>query len=194
MSFTYQKTPLNDYDGYQLRFFNDHQCLSVAEVFSYLLDQPEFSRCFTQALLANDYLAVRWECRGIDKRRMPNPFECVVLHDPTLHRPADLSAFRAYLPTTAFDEVAVFRNLSGEALLVVPGQGTQGSDFSHLKQFLLTASTSHIQLLLQNLAKHVLQELGDTPIYPNTAGDAVPWLHCRIDRFPKYYGYLPYRT
>lgn len=36
------------------------------------------------------------------------------------------------------------------------------------------------------------QNLNDAPIWLNTAGAGVPWLHIRLDSRPKYYRYQPY--
>lgn len=37
------------------------------------------------------------------------------------------------------------------------------------------------------------QRLGLKPVWLNTAGGGVPWLHIRLDDQPKYYRYQAYR-
>ena len=35
--------------------------------------------------------------------------------------------------------------------------------------------------------------VGAAPVWLNTAGAGVPWLHARLDGGPKYYHHAPYR-
>lgn len=42
--------------------------------------------------------------------------------------------------------------------------------------------------------EHAMQaRIGQAPVWLNTAGGGVPWLHLRIDSRPKYYTFEPYR-
>ena len=36
--------------------------------------------------------------------------------------------------------------------------------------------------------------ISDNPLWLNTHGGGVAWLHIRIDNRPKYYGYKPYKN
>jgi hypothetical protein len=48
--------------------------------------------------------------------------------------------------------------------------------------------------LWQQVGKVMEQQLGRSPVWLNTAGAGVSWLHVRLDKTPKYYGFGPYRN
>jgi hypothetical protein len=87
-----------------------------------------------------------------------------------------------------------FPNLGGDAHLIVPHPPTAGgqSNHVHLASFVRHASDQQIQQLWQRCAESVERLVGQRPIWLNTAGDGVAWLHIRVDQRPKYYHYKPY--
>ena len=42
--------------------------------------------------------------------------------------------------------------------------------------------------------QHTLLGRGNKPLWVSTSGLGVYWLHIRLDSFPKYYTYTPYRV
>lgn len=44
------------------------------------------------------------------------------------------------------------------------------------------------------IGKTVEAQLSDQPLWLSTAGAGVAWLHVRLDKRPKYYGYVPYTS
>jgi hypothetical protein len=88
--------------------------------------------------------------------------------------------------------VATFSNLGADAILVAPTPA-EGVDCAHLASFLRTADDRQIAALWRAVALALRSVLGPTPHWVSTAGLGVSWLHVRIDRFPKYYRYQPYR-
>ena len=47
--------------------------------------------------------------------------------------------------------------------------------------------------LWQEVGRVMQQKLTAKPIWLNTAGAGVPWLHIRLDSQPKYYEYKSYK-
>ena len=47
--------------------------------------------------------------------------------------------------------------------------------------------------LWQLVGAAMQRRLNTKPVWLSTAGAGVSWLHVRLDDWPKYYGYTPYR-
>jgi hypothetical protein len=91
------------------------------------------------------------------------------------------------------DSVVSFDNLGADALLVAPCPQSVAANYSHLAAFVRTAPALQQHALLQLVAQEVLARIDDTPLWLNTAGGGVDWLHVRLDRRPKYYRYDSFR-
>jgi len=90
-------------------------------------------------------------------------------------------------------DLAMFPNLRGDALLIVPSlQGSISAD-GHLAAFVREAPEYQKHLLWQKVGQVMEQRVSAEPIWLSTAGAGVPWLHIRLDLRPKYYGHQPYR-
>ena len=72
---------------------------------------------------------------------MSQPFEFVVLNSPGLARRPDRDAFAAHFPGPA-SGVAVFPNLGGDAIMVVPCPIGDESAYGHLAAFVRLAPES----------------------------------------------------
>jgi hypothetical protein len=46
--------------------------------------------------------------------------------------------------------------------------------------------------LWRNVGETMQQRITDRPVWLNTAGGGVSWLHVRLDSWPKYYRFRPY--
>jgi hypothetical protein len=101
-----------------------------------------------------------------------------------------------------------FPNLSGDATLVVPKKNQNDgndSDFPHLAQFIRTASMHQMNPVFRMIATTYSQQIIATNnrmvendddsnyIWLSTSGLGVAWLHFRLDTYPKYYSYSPYK-
>lgn len=163
--------------------------LGFGEVIRLWSENEAFRSFFISQLTAMPFSAYRWETPPITKATIHQPFACVVVDCPTLDCPADRSAFASYFRTHAKDDIAVFPNLGNDALMVVPCPLKSSSDYAHLAAFLRSAPTPQQHALWRHVAKAMDERLGDAPIWVNTAGAGVPWLHVRLDSRPKYYQY-----
>lgn len=119
------------------------------------------------------------------------PFECVVLDSPSLLAPAAPEAFSAHFAKD--HEVVTFPSLGGDATLIAPCPLDSESKYGHLRAFLRTAPENQKHRLWQTVGTEISRRLSAKPVWLNTAGGGVPWLHIRLDDQPKYYRQDPYR-
>ena len=131
-----------------------------------------------------------WEVRPA--ATVTRPFECVLLNAPELDRPPDPGAFVEHFGKAEVD-VAVFPNLGGDAILVVPGPVGGASAYGHLATFVRHAPAPQRDALWQAVGEAMARRVGVRPVWLSTAGAGVPWLHVRLDDRPKYYVFGPYR-
>lgn len=171
----------------------DGRSVTVREFYEGLAAHEERRGAFSTLVTSFGYRAVRWETPPLDHATADQPFECVVLDSPGLDRPASRTAFREFFAKTWPDDVAVFKNLSGDATLVVPCPVGDDSAYCHLASFLREAPAEQTDALWRALATAVLNQLTDKRMWVNTAGGGVPWLHVRLDSRPKYYRHAAYK-
>ncbi|MEZ6141002.1 MAG: hypothetical protein R3B84_10560 [Zavarzinella sp.] len=120
------------------------------------------------------------------------PFEFVLLDNPSLARQPDLTAFREHFSDGEAD-IVVFPNLGRNAILVVPCPVAEEFCYGHLAAFVRKAPKDQQDALWRVIANAMLQRINEVPVWLSTAGAGVSWLHVRLDDQPKYYGYAPYR-
>ena len=116
----------------------------------------------------------------------------MLIDAPELQRPADSGDFAEHL--MAASPVVRFANLGGDAEFVVPRPFNGPAAYPHLAAFLRHAPEAQRDALWRTVADAVDAMIGTAPLWLNTAGDGVPWLHVRLDRRPKYYRHAPYRA
>ncbi len=190
------------------------RALSVADVLAGWRDDEAFRAFFIAELCATAYPAFFWELPPLTKETQSRPFECAVIASDSLARMhADASAFAEHLDDAeTAATVAVFPNLGGDALLIAPrrmldgsspvkrGRGTvrsAGEDcYAHIAAFLRGAPEAQTHELFQAIAREAEQMLATTRarFWISTSGLGVPWVHVRLDSYPKYYQYRRYAT
>lgn len=175
-----------------LSFYRYELCLSYRQVLDAWCNDPRFRELFMLQIRKAPFTALRWETPAVSSASLEREFACVLLASPTLDVPANCADFRDYLHQDT--AVVDFPNLGGDAHLVAPCPLEAGANYSHLAAFHRTAPPQQQHALWQAVGKCVLQKLSAAPLWLNTAGGGVDWLHVRLDRRPKYYGYAPYRT
>jgi|HubBroStandDraft_1064217.scaffolds.fasta_scaffold203260_1 hypothetical protein len=169
---------------------------SVQSVLNALQTEPRVSSWFGACLAALPWRAFYWECPALNPAALSDPFECVALEAPSLiGLTAEPEAFRARLDAAPPGSlVAVFPNLSGDAVLVAPTEVDDRRGYPHLAAFLRAAPQAQIAAFFSALASEALGSCRQGPAWVSTAGDGVAWLHGRVDTWPKYYRYAPYRV
>lgn len=142
-----------------------------------------------------------WECRPVSwSSAERQPFDFVVLDaQGSLNRSsADSTAFSHHL-NNATSPVVSFPNLGHDATLVVPAQlsGIPSDAYGHLAAFVRHAPSSQQPAFWQavgEVMERSLKKAATEPVWLNTAGNGVPWVHVRTDSWPKYVKYNEFKT
>src|SRR5947209_4632214 len=95
---------------------------------------PGFRALFNALLADAPFAAFRWETPAVTAATVTRPFECVLLDSPGLARQPEPEAFAEHFPGAQGDVVS-FRNLGGDALMVVPCPVGEASAYGHLAAF-----------------------------------------------------------
>lgn len=176
----------------KIRLITNNNFLSYGEIIG-LWQNNHIFRSFFISLLANaPFCAYGWETPAITKSTLDKIFEFVVLDNPQLYKIPNSHAFDNYLAQYTAENVITFPNLGNDALLIVPSQQGEQSSYGHLASFIRHAPEEQKHNLWQKVGEVMQKNISDTPIWLNTAGAGVPWLHIRLDSRPKYYRYQPY--
>jgi hypothetical protein len=170
----------------------DSRPATFADVVRGWRDHAAFRSLFNSLLADAPFAAFRWELPAVTAASMTGPFECVVLDDPDLDRTPDRRSFAKYF-AGAENGVAVFPNLGGDAVLVVPCPVANAQAYGHLGAFVRLAPETQRDTLWRTVGEAMAKRVGSKPVWLSTAGAGVPWLHVRLDDRPKYYGFRPYR-
>jgi hypothetical protein len=167
--------------------------LAYGQVLRLWRDDADFRAFFIAMLVETPYTAYRWETPALSTASVRRAFECVLMASPRLAKTGDPAVFAAHLDASEDVDIVTFENLGGDALLVVPSPHGPLHAYGHLAAFSRLAPVRQNHALWQTVGRAMEQRLGTRPIWLNTAGAAVPWLHVRLDDRPKYYGFEPYR-
>jgi hypothetical protein len=136
--------------------------------------------------------AFRWETPPVTIASVSQPFEFVLLDNPSLARRSGPKAFAEHF-NAGEAGVIVFPNLGGDAIMVVPCPLAEASAYGHLAAFVRLAPESQRHALWQSVGKAMMRRISVKPVWLSTAGAGVSWLHVRLDDRPKYYGFGPYK-
>lgn len=167
--------------------------------FGDLIDRWSFDEAFchefTKLLAASPFAAFRWEMPALTPTSRLAPAEFVVIDTPAFaRRRSDRRTFAEKFAPSRNEGIVAFANLSGDAQMVVPSPLTPADDFGHIAAFLRTATTAQTKAFWRTIGGLMSQFTGNPPVWLNTAGGGVAWLHVRLDSRPKYYQHTPYRT
>ncbi|MEM1154667.1 MAG: hypothetical protein AAGI44_11035 [Pseudomonadota bacterium] len=171
--------------------YKGSRALGFSDFIQALAREAGFRDEFMNALRALPFTAFRWETPPLIAERDDRLFECIVHDSPDLDGPADPSEFSAYFKSNA--DAVSFLNLGGDALLIAPCPQSSSTNYAHLAAFQRSASLQQQHGFWIAVAKAVQGRIGSRPLWLNTAGGGVDWLHVRLDDSPKYYRYAPWR-
>jgi len=181
--------------GGHYRLLEDGSPLSFRRFFELLGASDEFADWYTVTLAAFNAEAFYWEWPPLTLSTLDNDAEFVLVEAPTLARfPPEPAPFAEQFGRAQGQDVIVFPNLGGDAILVVPCPRGPDENYPHFAAFLRNAPKEQVRALWHRTAQEMLRRIGERPIWLSTAGGGVAWLHIRLDSRPKYYSYAPYRN
>ena len=181
--------------GKQYRIVKNGSPVPFLRFFDLLATSVEFADWYTETLAAFESEAFYWELPPLTHATVSAPTEFVLIEAPVLARiPPERAPFASYFERAAGEDVIVFPNLGGDAVLVVPCPQGPDEHYPHLAAFLRSARKEQVRALWSRTAQQMQRSNGDRPVWLSTAGGGVAWLHMRLDSRPKYYSYAPYRN
>jgi hypothetical protein len=166
--------------------------VSYRSVLDLWQESEAFRAWFAGVLRDCPFSVYRWETPPVTRDTINRPFEFVLVASPGIDLPPDPEPFLDYFDSEGQGIVA-FENLGRDALMVVPTPLADPSAYGHLAAFIRNAPAEQIDALWSKVAEAVGDRLGDQPLWLNTAGGGVAWLHVRLDSRPKYYEYESYK-
>ena len=153
-----------------------------------------FRSCFVSLLSDSPFSAYRWETPPITNDTANRQFEFVLLNSTGLAQTPNAQVYADHFTNDdVIEGIVTFENLGKDAMLVVPSPRGPDSIYCHLAAFIRGAPDSQKQALWRIVGRTVQQTLTDRPLWINTAGGGVAWLHVRLDSLPKYYRHAPYK-
>lgn len=156
-------------------------------------DGDGFRLFFIDLLEACPFRCYRFEAPPVTRTAVHRAFEFVLVDSPEIDLPADARDFQTHFDSRP-DDVLVFDNLGADARMIVPRPRDGVPGYSHIADFARRAPMAQQQLLWKSVGETLHGMLGQRPLWLNTAGGGVPWLHVRIDSKPKYYVFDAYRS
>jgi hypothetical protein len=181
--------------GRQYRILEGDAPLSFRRFFELLESDHDFADWYSGELAAFEAAAFYWELPPLTSATLDDDAEFVLIEAPGLARfAAEPAPFAEQFERARGEDVIVFPNLGGDAVLVVPCPQGPDEHYPHLAAFLRGALKQQVRALWRRTAREMLRSIGGRPIWLSTAGGGVAWLHIRLDSRPKYYSYTPYRT
>lgn len=179
--------------GHRYRLAADGDPLPLRRFLRLLQGDDRFAHWLTSIIATSPYEAVYWELPPLCEATLDSATEFVLIDAPGLARlAADPQPFAKHFEQQALDDVIVFPNLGGDALLVVPVPREPRSAYAHLAAFLRHAPGEQVRALWRVMSDAVIATISPGALWLSTAGDAVAWLHLRLDSRPKYYHHRPY--
>ena len=179
--------------GRRFRILDNGSRVSFRQLFGLLGASADFTDWFAATLAAFESAAFYWELPPLSSVTIDDDAEFVLLDAPLLDRlPPEPAPFASHFASRPGQDVVVFPNLGGDAILVVPCALGPAEAYPHLAAFLRIAAQEQVHTLWRVTAETLLNRLGAAPIWLSTAGIGVAWLHLRLDSRPKYYRHRPY--
>ena len=191
--FHFQKEHLNGKKSCKYYLYKKDQQLSYVDFITLLQKDKQFRSFFIQTLSEIPYKAYRWETPPVTDSVKEQPFEFVVHDSPAIDLPPDPAPFRSYFSSLDANKgIAVFNNLGKDAKLIAPNPPRDRSNYSHLAVFTGNAPSKQQHALWRCTGRVALDLISDQPLWLNTAGGGVAWLHIRLDSRPNYDRPQPY--
>jgi len=173
----------------------DGRALTFADAIKGWQHDFDFRQFYLTLIAEMPFEAVFWESPAITLSSVNRGYECAFLKSDSLDKIApDPEPFNAYFRSAGRGGVVAFENLGGDAWLVAPCPEGPARAYTHLAEFVREAPKPQRHEFLRVLGTTIEARLSDKPLWVNTSGLGVSWLHARLDSRPKYYTFLPYKA
>lgn len=192
---TARRAPIGGMQGETIAIAAGKRALSVGEAIAGWRGDEAFRAFFIGELAATAFPAFFWEMPPVERGTLSNPFECAVIRgDALAHMRVEETDFASHLNGAGVVPVVSFHNLGGDALLLAPRRMSDANCYGHVAAFLRAAPAIQQHQFFQMLAREVDAMLDATRdrFWISTSGLGVPWVHVRLDSYPKYYQYRRY--
>lgn len=187
-----QKKTLQKGKAYKyILYFGDEQ-LQYSGFLVRLQNESVFRSFFIELLTNIPFRSYQWETPPLSLSSVTRPFQFVVTSNPGIDLPPDPGPFLQYFNSSSGSSAAVFNNLGNDARLIAPVPTRQDLNYSHIGVFTKEAPLEQQHALWQTVGRITQDQITDEPLWLNTAGGGVAWLHIRLDSRPKYYRHRPY--
>lgn len=186
--YQFQKRILHENQSIKYILSKENEQLQYSDFVNLLQQDKTFRSFFLNILSDIPFHAYQWETPPVTLDSLDQPFEFVVSNNPRIDLPPNPGPFRQYFSD---NDVAVFDNLGIDAKLIAP-EPAGNLNYSHIGVFTANAPEQQQHSLWQIVGKVAEEQISDQPIWLNTAGGGVAWLHVRLDSRPKYYRYRAY--
>lgn len=169
--------------------------LTYAQALNLLQFDQSFRTYLTSLLAKAPFSAYQWETPAIAANSTTRQFEFTLFNSPEFtERATDRETFTAYFTADDTDQgVVAFSNLGGDATLIVPSPRSADDAYGHIAAFIRNAPAAQVDALWRVIGTTVANQVSASPLWLSTSGEAVAWLHVRLDSRPKYYHFAPYR-
>lgn len=170
--------------------------MTFAEVVKSWQSDANFRQFYISLITDMPFEALFWETPPITQSTISNPYEFVTVDSPSLVgvKP-NSSAFDQYFNSAAINEsVVTFANLGNDAWLIAPCPKNSHDAYAHLAKFLREGPNAQCHEFFHILGEEIEKRVSEEAMWINTSGLGIYWLHVRLDSYPKYYTYSPYKT
>jgi len=177
-----------------IELFQHEKILLYSEVVNLWRTHPQFCTFFSRLLAELPYEAIYWETPPVTRENFNRPFECVVGDKPSLEDAwPNRNTFSQHFKSSQSKHVTTFLNLGRDAILVAPCPSAADGAYTHLMAFVRKAPKLQQNDFWKEVGRAVQQRLSGRPLWLNTEGSGVHWLHVRLDSEPKYYRHRAYK-
>ncbi len=191
MSFKYESIPLSSHTCKYYIKQNEYS-LSFKDWLNHIQESDSFILNFNQVLINSNFSAFFWEVKPVTTKTLDDLFEFVLVKSNSFQNVnPDRISFRDYFDLKKI--VVHFKNLGGDAELIVPCPADNHTKYAHLADFVRTASEKQIIAFWKKVGEVYADSIGDISKWLSTSGLGVYWVHVRVDSRPKYYQFLEYK-
>ena len=179
----------------RFRLLSEGEPLSWSDVMGRWQDDQSFRGFFITVLADAPFSAYFWETPPVTRTTINREFAFVLVDSQQLagvrsNQQAFENHFASAQPGASVIE---FSNLGGDATLVVPCPSGPLTAYSQISTFARQAPAEQQNELWSMVGAAFERRLGAQPVWLNTSGLGIYWLHIRLDSSPKYYTHEPYR-